>query len=357
LLKKNMGKRREKAETIRKYIVDNIPDHPSDIVKLASEHFGLSRQAILNNLAKLKQEGIVETFGIKKGMKYKLKAVKKKIMLDNIANLDESEVWEKEILSFLPELDENIKFICNYGFTEMLNNVIDHSKAESVLIAVEYDAKEIRITVHDFGIGIFNKIYKTLGLANMEDAIFELKKGKLTTDPERHTGEGIFFTSRMFEYFNILSSGLYFDAHEDDDWLMGPVDKSDAGTYVKMRIRRDSPKDADVIFSKYANPQEDDYGFVKTKIAVKLLERGGSSLVSRSQAKRLVTRLESFKEIVLDFKGIKRIGQAFADEVFRVFKNKHPAIKVHVVNQNKAVERVIRHVLSSSENQQDLFKQ
>ena len=34
-------------------------------------------------------------------------------------------------------------------------------------------------------------------------ALFELSKGKFTTDPSRHSGEGVFFTSRMFDDFEI----------------------------------------------------------------------------------------------------------------------------------------------------------
>ena len=38
------------------------------------------------------------------------------------------------------------------------------------------------------------------------------------------------------------------------------------------------------------------------------------------------------------------MGQGFADEVFRVFQNMHPEIKLTVVNANAAVEGMIQHV-------------
>ena len=56
--------------------------------------------------------------------------------------------------------------------------------------------------------GIFKKIQKALDLLDERHAILELAKGKLTTDPKHHTGEGIFFTSRMFDEFTILSGGV-----------------------------------------------------------------------------------------------------------------------------------------------------
>src|SRR5882762_5697831 len=58
-------------------------------------------------------------------------------------------------------------------------------------------------------VAIFRKIATALGLANEAHAILELTKGKLTTDRQRHSGEGIFFTSRMFDWFGILSHNLY----------------------------------------------------------------------------------------------------------------------------------------------------
>jgi len=56
--------------------------------------------------------------------------------------------------------------------------------------------------------------------------------------------------------------------------------------------------------------------------------------ISRSQAKRLLMGLEKFKQVVLDFKGVSSVGQAFVDEVFRVFQNEHPDIAIQYFNAN-----------------------
>ena len=37
-------------------------------------------------------------------------------------------------------------------------------------------------------------------------------------------------------------------------------------------------------------------------------------LVARSQAKRLLERFDRFEEVVLDFDGVRQVGQGFADE-------------------------------------------
>lgn len=84
--------------------------------------------------------------------------------------------------------------------------------------------------------------------------------------------------------------------------------------------------------------------FYKTKISVKLLESDGVILVSRSQAKRLYRGFEKFSEVVLDFAGVTEIGQGFADELFRVFTNKNPAVRLVPINCRANVKKMILHV-------------
>ena len=65
--------------------------------------------------------------------------------------------------------------------------------------------KEIVVCIQDNGIGIFKKIKKDHNLENENQAIFELRKGKLTSDSVNHSGEGIFFTSKVVDDFFINS--------------------------------------------------------------------------------------------------------------------------------------------------------
>ena len=78
-----------------------------------------------------------------------------------------------------------------------------------------------------------------------------------------------------------------------------------------------------------------------------LTRYGSELLVSRSQAKRLLARVDRFKIVIFDFSGIDQIGQAFADEVFRVYKNKYPEIQLYFNNANRDVEDVIIRALRS----------
>lgn len=89
-----------------------------------------------------------------------------------------------------------------------------------------------------------------------------------------------------------------------------------------------------------------EYEFAITHVPVGLAMIGDADLVSRSQGKRLVARFERFREVILDFDGVSRIGQAFADQVFRVFVLDHPEVQLRWFNANPEVTRMIRRAVA-----------
>ena len=72
-----------------------------------------------------------------------------------------------------------------------------------------------------------------------------------------------------------------------------------------------------------------------------LAQYGNDQLISRSQAKRLLLRVELFKIVIFDFRGVESIGQAFADEIFRVFAHQHPSIELASIHANLSVKQMI----------------
>jgi hypothetical protein len=99
------------------------------------------------------------------------------------------------------------------------------------------------------------------------------------------------------------------------------------------------------VFNEYT---DEEFGFSKTIIPVRLADLEGNSLISRSQAKRIANRFENFKLVILDFEGVNEIGQGFADELFRVTLNnlKFKDFEIKVINANDNIERMIKHVTS-----------
>jgi len=309
----------------------------------------LTKQAVWAYLKKLISEGIIEKEGERKKIKYKLHQHNSFFSFKRKSDLAEHVVFLDKIKPALPEgLPENVRQICNTAFSEIFNNAVDHSEAKDITVSVTYDALKIRMSISDDGVGIFNKIQKALNLEHPQYAILELAKGKLTTAPQKHSGEGIFFTSRMVNSFLILSGGLAFYGHKNQDVIFESPGK-ETGTYVVMMINRDSAIHPADVYIEYEAGDNDDYAFSKTIVPVKLMQYEGEALVSRSQAKRLISRFERFKNVILDFDGVKLIGQSFADEVFRVFTTEHPKINLIPINISGEVKKMIAHVTANKE--------
>lgn len=339
-----MARVNARGEDICRFVLEHIEGHPADIAKFAAAHFKITRQAINKHLQKLVAEGSLKRSGNTRQRTYKLAPLAEILNSYEISpDLQEDLVWTELVRPSLGELPDNAMNIWHHGFTEMFNNVIDHSGGTRALIALRKTAATTEMLISDNGIGIFKKIKKEKNLLDERHAILELSKGKLTTDPRNHAGEGIFFTSRMFDSFRILSGGAYFSHQfgESEDWLL-EHDTAQQGTAVWMKLQNHTARTTKKIFDQFATG--DDYGFSKTVVPVRLAQYGNDLLVSRSQAKRVLARVEQFKSVVFDFKEVASIGQAFADEVFRVFANDHPDIEITVVSANSAVKRMISHV-------------
>lgn len=324
---------------LRDFIFNNLEQNPSSITRLTSEKFGISRQVVNYHMKRLEKEGVITSTGTTRNKRFFVKPIHEiGFELDIISGLEEHKVWKERIEPLLKGYKSNVVSISNYGFTEMFNNVIDHSEGSNVLISIKVFPNKIEMMVHDNGVGIFNKIAREFHLDDQRHAILELSKGKLTTDPKRHSGEGIFFSSRMFDEFAILSGKFYFSSSAGIDWLHDR-EKETAGTAVFMTLNTDTSRTMKEVFDRFATGE--DYGFTKTHIPVSLLKYGEENLISRSQAKRLLAGLQKFKEVILDFEGINSIGQAFADEIFRVFRNEHPNIRLIPINTMDEVKKMI----------------
>jgi STAS-like domain of unknown function (DUF4325) len=113
------------------------------------------------------------------------------------------------------------------------------------------------------------------------------------------------------------------------------------GTFVTMTIRSNADWTTRNVFDHH---QGDDVSFRKTHVPVSLGRYPGEQLVSRSQAKRILSRFTDFAEVMLDFEGVSEIGQPFADEIFRVFQNEHPEIPILAMSTNASIDKMIAHV-------------
>lgn len=331
---------------VRDFIIDNVEKYPRTIALVLVEKFGFSRQRAHQYLVREVENGTIIKTGRTRWSQYFLSGGSYISFTEKIeAELEEYQVWSKYVKPMVKKYSDNVYQICTYGFTEIINNCIDHSEGSAVFVDVEIRDNEIAFRIIDNGIGIFKKIQRALKLESPRESILHLSKGKFTTDPSKHSGQGIFFTSRMFDSFSISSSDMYY-TFRNEDWMLSSEKSEDfgKGTQIKMVISLDSKKVPKEIMDQYADKE---IGFSKTIVAVALSADPNDPHVSRSQAKRLLMGLEKFTTIVLDFKGVTSVGQAFVDEVFRVFKIEHPDIEIHYVNADAEAKAMIERGLAT----------
>lgn len=303
---------------VQRYLKNLVEDGTIALMGKANQaHYIFAAQKNLQNLSPLRIHKIIKNQGIAEDK------VLKEI---------------KEQSSIFKLINNNVASITDYAFTEMLNNAIEHSLSAKIDVLITKTARDISFTVTDWGIGIFNNIMKKNNLPSTMEAIQDLLKGKETTLPEAHSGEGIFFTSKIADFFTIRSfdKKIVFDNGLQDIYVKDI--KSVKGTRVDFIIGLKSKKELPDIFSKYT---DDSFEFSKTGVKVKLYHQY-VDYVSRSQARRLVAGLEKFKTIELDFQDVKTIGQAFADEIFRVWQSGHKNVHFIVKNANENIDLMIR---------------
>jgi anti-sigma regulatory factor (Ser/Thr protein kinase) len=223
--------------------------------------------------------------------------------------------------------------LLTYAFSEMVNNAIDHSRGQRVRVRLEIQTVAVELDVVDDGMGAFASVQASRNLTNSIEAAAELTKGKVTSMPERHTGEGVFFTSKAVDRFELTANGLTLVVDNDVDDVAIVEAPVGMGTAMHLRFVRPPKRTLRAVFDAWS----EEFEFARTRTVVKLFGHG-RDFVPRSEAKRLLRGLEAFREIVVDFQGLDGIGQAFADEDFRVFALQHPDIRLVPVNMVPPVE-------------------
>ena len=336
---------RKSTEDIRHFILSHVQEHASDIIKFTADHFRMSRQSINKHMRALVAQADIIAEGNTSARVYKLGEGRiASLVFDITPELEEHVVWYRKIKPLLDDLPDNILELWGYSFQEILNNAIEHSEGTKIEIEVLQKDGCTEIVIIDDGRGIFKKLREEYSLDDEKHAALELSKGKLTTDPDSHTGQGIFFSSRMVDKFIIESGRATFFHNKDQsfDFVLEAGKDESQGTIVILKLENNTARTVNNVFDMFELPGDEDHGFVKTLIPVRLAQYDKEMMVSRSQARRVMARVNRFKHVILDFQGVDNIGQPFADEVFRVFGLGNPEITIYATNANDQIKSAIK---------------
>lgn len=297
----------------------------------------ITRQGVHHHLSAMVASGELERIGLGRATRYQ-RAVLAQRSYDT-AGLAEDQVWRDLAadVDVLGGLDEVAGGLVSYIFTEMVNNAIDHSESQTVVVRVREEDDYLVVDVDDRGVGIFTKVAGGMGTDSVLEAAQRLTQGKFTTAPDEHSGEGIFFSSRAAHVFVIEADGIRLVVdNERDDWSLGEVPPRE-GTLIRFFV---DPSRARPIADVFREFTDEEFRFDRTTTVVRLFE-AGTRFVSRSEARRLASGLEEFDRVVLDFEGVTDVGQGFADELFRVWAGAHPGKELEPVNMSEPVQFMV----------------
>jgi len=289
------------------------------------KELGYSRQYIVRLLSRLISQGKIHRLGKTRAAKYypgyanneinRLELVKERLGLSEYVVFDE--VTKRMQLN--TRLNRNCLTIFDYAFTEMLNNAIDHSQSKKVWVDVGIDHANITFIIKDLGIGAIESIKRGFEISDDFLALEHLFKGKQTTAKEAHSGQGIFFTSKVVDIYRIATSGMEFTIDNiNTDEFLGDI-RQKKGTTVTCKIKLNTRRKIKDIFEKYTG---DDYEFNQNIVKINLSKY--KRLMSRSEAKRLLLGLDEYSVLDFNFKNVDEVGQGFCDEMFRVYANRNP---------------------------------
>jgi hypothetical protein len=336
------GKAQPVPELIRVLAADRGSVSSGEIAKAA----GVTRQAAHYHLVRMVREGELRRVGAGRGSRYVPDAD-----LDRpypLEGLEEDRVWD-EVVRDVPKIQgapSNVRSIMRYAFTEMLNNAIDHSGGAEARVKV-WARDPLSFEIKDDGVGVFRHARERLELPDDLAALQQISKGRETTAPDRHSGEGIFFTSKAVDRFELDANRLRWIVDNGrGDQAIGEAPEH-AGTRVRYDVDASTRRTLEEVFAPFVD--EGSLRFDRTVVPLALFETGGR-FVSRSEAKRLGTRLDRFREAVIDFNGIDEVGQGFLDELFRVWAREHPDTRLVPINLSPVVERLVRRATDQNPN-------
>lgn len=337
---------------IYKYILRKISLDDKEFVSKTRDNFGITDE---NVMAYIQESLKIGYISISQGCVcgYKLVEQVQEICVNlREEEIDEDQIFYDQIRPYLKGCNEETLRIWQYTCEEMLNNVIEHACGEHIFIEVHTNALFSKILIMDDGIGTFRTLLTYMKKngwkkPQIEDALLELYKGKITSKGECHSGEGIFFASKMVDSYALWSDSTMYvhgngrEAEVIKSHLLSYTSCiGKIGTIVCMSMENETNRKIKEIFDMYSDIEE---GFVKTYIPVKEACINGEP-VARSQARRICNRLDQFKEVIFDFTNVEFIGQGFADEVFRVYAIKNPQIYLCPINMIPQVRRMIQHI-------------
>jgi len=319
----------KKSKEIAEFILATIKIDHRNVVRITSKKYNISRQAAHTHLKRLIDDGLISSYGVTNQKTYYLN--KSRFTFKYEIDECNPEIVVKDLK--INKIPDDAKEILNLCIYEIISNAKEHSECKNIKVIIKRNIFNTEIIISDDGIGIFKNIQNNMIDEKSERSIlFQIIKGGFTTKPIKHSGIGLFTCMHLLDELYITSGTTSFSINKTK------ISKEIKGTSIKMSINNYTHK----VSSKILNNFIDKWKVIKTVIPVIQLQNiHDEKLISRSQAKYLMSRLSMVKTVILDFKLIMMIGNSFADEIFRVFHSNNKYVSLLPINMNENVRKAV----------------
>ena len=323
-----------------RWITEEALRHPADLAPRVAALLGVGRPAVQRLLRRLEQAQWLQRMGTARRPHDRPGALRQVVRRYLLDGLDEAWPWQRD---FAPAFDlpAPLARMAQHLFGELLNNAIEHSGGSCVTVSMRQTPTQLQLLVSDDGRGVFDAIAEHFDLADPALAMLELAKGKLTTQPDRHSGRGLFFCAKLADIFDLHANDAAFQqrAWLPDQWFTSkPACRRGSSVYAAIGL--DSERTLDAVLRHYSRDGAG-YGFDRTVVPLKLITQPHTGLESRAQARRVAARLTQFQRVELDFTGLADVGHGFVDELFRVWRRDHAQLELEPVNMAPRVAALV----------------
>jgi len=320
--------------------------HGDDLPAQLGAQLGISHRRAVLALNRLVAAQWLVRSGSRRKPRYQPGPLRQVVMRYALEGLQEDRPWRQD---FEPcfALPQAVRTMARHAFTELVNNAIDHSGGSAVTVSMRQTPLQLQLLVSDDGVGLFERVAACGNLGEPALAMAELAKGKLSTDPARHCGHGLFFVAQMADVFDLHANAAAFQrrAWDEGRWhVQRPAARS--GTSVYVAIQLDTPRRLETVLQSHSASGQG-FGFDRTRVPLALLAQasgdtdGGALLASRAEARRALARLERFALAEIDFAGIDQLGHGFADEMFRVFDPAQAGVRLQPLGMSPQVAAMV----------------
>jgi anti-sigma regulatory factor (Ser/Thr protein kinase) len=329
------------------WITAAAAQHPHDLADHVAQRIGVTRRTANKALQRMVELNWLAREGPARRPSYRAGLLRQVVRSYELEGLEEDIPWSRDFAPYFV-LPASVQRMVQHTFCELLNNAVDHSEGTSVTVSLRQTPSHVQLLVSDDGRGVFDKIHEAFALDDPTLAMLELSKGKLTSQPQRHTGRGLFFTSKLADIFDLHANEVAFQRRDWDagGWLPGRAMKR-RGTSIFAAIALDTRRTLEATLQAYSHDGAG-FGFERTVVPLRLITSSLAGLESRAQARRVAARLHQFRRAEVDFNGVAHIGHGFADELFRVLARQDSISELVPINMSPAVAAMIDSVRSGA---------